>query len=50
LGLVLTWSLAISRLKDVVERAEKLGATATVLHFDSNSLLKPPGDGLNKLS
>ena len=43
-----TWSLAKARLEAVVERAEKLGATATVLDIDRNSLLKPPGDGLKK--
>jgi len=45
-----TWSLAKARLEAVVERAEKLGATATVLDIDRNSLLKPPGDGLKKTS
>ena len=39
-----TWSLPKARLKGVVERAEKLGATATVLDIDWNSLLKPPRD------
>ena len=50
MGLVLTWLLAKLRLKDIVERAGKLGATATVLHIDWNSLLKPPGDGQGKVS
>jgi hypothetical protein len=41
-----TWSLQKSRLKPLLERAEKLGVTKTVVDTDWNRLLRPPGQGL----
>jgi hypothetical protein len=41
-----TWSLQRSRLKRVLERAEKLGVANTVVDIDWNRLLRPPSQGL----